>query len=46
MTPHVFAGRHILVTNHNPQRRYFITRNRIVVLRRYRETIASGRRTN
>ena len=35
MTPHVFAGRHILVTNHNPQRRYFITRNRIVLLRRY-----------
>jgi len=35
MTPHVFAGRHIFVTNHNPQRRYFITRNRIVLLRRY-----------
>ncbi len=35
MTPHVFAGRHISVTNHNPQRRYFITRNRIVLLRRY-----------
>lgn len=35
MTPHVFAGRHILVTNHNPKRRYFITRNRIVLLRRY-----------
>ncbi len=36
MTPHVFARRHIFVTNHNPQRRYFITRNRIVLLRRYR----------
>ena len=35
MTPHVFAGRHIFVTNHNPQRRYFITRNRMVLLRRY-----------
>ena len=35
MTPHVFAGRHIFVTNHNPQRRYFITRNRIVLLWRY-----------
>ena len=35
MTPHVFAGRHIFLTNHNPQRRYFITRNRIVLLRRY-----------
>lgn len=35
MTPHVFAGRNIFVTNHNPQRRYFITRNRIVLLRRY-----------
>lgn len=35
-TPHVFAGRHIFLTNHNPQRRYFITRNRIVLLRRYR----------
>ena len=35
MTPHVFAGRHIFVTNHNPRRRYFITRNRIVLLRRY-----------
>ena len=35
MTPHVFAGRHISVTNHNPQRRYFITRNRIVLLKRY-----------
>ena len=35
MTPHTFAGRHIFVTNHNPQRRYFITRNRIVLLRRY-----------
>ena len=35
MTQHVFAGRHILVTNHSPQRRYFITRNRIVLLRRY-----------
>ncbi|MGC1870147.1 MAG: glycosyltransferase family 2 protein [Acidobacteriaceae bacterium] len=36
MTTHVFAGRHILLTNHNPQRRYFITRNRIVLLKRYR----------
>lgn len=35
MTPHTFAGRRILVTNHNAQRRYFITRNRIVLLRRY-----------
>jgi rhamnosyltransferase len=35
MTLHVFAGRHIFVTNHNPQRRYFITRNRIVLLKRY-----------
>jgi rhamnosyltransferase len=35
MTPHAFAGRHIFVTNHNPQRRYFITRNRIVLLKRY-----------
>ncbi len=35
MTPHMFAGRTIFVTNHNPQRRYFITRNRIVLLKRY-----------
>jgi rhamnosyltransferase len=35
MTPHLFAGHNIFVTNHNPQRRYFITRNRIVLLRRY-----------
>lgn len=33
--PHVFFGRRIFVTNHSPKRRYFITRNRLILLWRY-----------
>jgi rhamnosyltransferase len=32
---HSFLGRSFIVTNHSPLRRYYITRNRIIVWRLY-----------
>ncbi len=35
ITPHRILGRKMLTTNHSPKRRYYITRNRLVLIQRY-----------
>jgi rhamnosyltransferase len=44
LTTHSLCGRKFATTNHNASRRYYITRNRLLVLRRYwRDWTWSGR---
>lgn len=35
ITLHTLCGRHFGTTNHNPRRRYYITRNRLILIKRY-----------